>query len=101
MAQQKQTQLVAIRTRVRPRASLSGLKDLHCRELQHRLQMWLRSGVALAVAQAGSCSSDLTPSLGISIYLRYGPKTKKKKKRCLSSDGAVKVGPSPILLVSL
>ena len=33
----------------------------------------------MAVAQAGSCSSDLTPSLGTSICHKCGPKKKKKK----------------------
>ena len=40
-------------------------------------------GYGSGVAVAGSCSSDLTPSLGTSIYGRYGPKKtegKKKKK---------------------
>ena len=39
------------------------------------------SGVAVAVAVAGSCSSDWTPSLGTSICYGCGPKKKKKKKR--------------------
>ena len=30
------------------------------------LQMWLGSGVAVAVVEAGSCSSNLTPSPGTS-----------------------------------
>ena len=42
--------------------------------------MKLRSGVAVDEAVAGSCSSDLTPSLGISICRRCGPKTQNKKK---------------------
>ena len=32
--------------------------------------MQLRSGIAVAVAQAGSYSSDLTPSLGTSVCHR-------------------------------
>ena len=47
----------------------------------HRLQMWLRSGVAMAVAWADGYSSDLTPSLGTSICCRCGHKKKKKKKQ--------------------
>ena len=39
--------------------------------------MRLRSCVAVAVVQAGSCSSNLTPSLGTSICLMCGPKKKK------------------------
>ena len=43
--------------------------------------MWLRSSIAVAVAQASSCSSDLTPSLGTSIWCRFGPKKQKKKEK--------------------
>ena len=45
--------------------------------------MQLRSCVvvAVAVAVAGSCSSDSTPSLGTSICHRCGPKKTKKKKK--------------------
>ena len=46
---------------------LSGLRVWHCCKLWFRLQMWLRSHVAIAVAQARNCSSDLTPSLGTCI----------------------------------
>ena len=35
----------------------------------------------MAVAEAGSCSSDLTPSQGTSICHRCGPKKKAKKKK--------------------
>ena len=41
--------------------------------------MWLESDIAVAVAQAGSCSSDLTPSPGTSICCKCGDKKKKKK----------------------
>ena len=60
---------------------LSGLKIQRCRELWWRSQTWLGSGTA--VAAAGSCSSNLTPSLETSICHRYGPKKAKKKKNCL------------------
>ena len=43
--------------------------------------MWLGPHVAVAVAQEGSCSSDLTPSLGTSICLRCSPEKEKKKER--------------------
>ena len=39
----------------------------------------LRSHVAVAVVQAGPCSSDLTPSLGTSICHMQPSKAKKKK----------------------
>ena len=42
--------------------------------------MQLGSSVAVAVAQAGSCSCDSTPSLGTSICCECGPKKKKTKK---------------------
>ena len=38
--------------------------------------MW---AVAVAVAVAGSCSSNLTPSLGTFICCRCAPKKKKKR----------------------
>ena len=38
------------------------VKDLTCLELWCRLQIWLRSGSAVAVAQAGSYSFYLTPT---------------------------------------
>ena len=49
-------------------ALLSGLRIWCCCELQHRLQMRLRSSVAVAVVEASSCSSNLNPSLGTSTY---------------------------------
>ena len=61
-------------------ASLSGLRIQHCCELQCRSQMWLGFGIALAVVQDRSCSSNLTPSLGTSMCCRYGPLKKKKKR---------------------
>ena len=39
--------------------------------------MWLRSGIAVAVVQDGSYSSDLTPSLGASICFGCNPKKTK------------------------
>ena len=49
-AQQKRIQLVSMRMQVRFLTSLSGLRILCCHELWWRPQMWLRSGVAVAVA---------------------------------------------------
>ena len=62
-------------------ALLSQLRTLHFRELWCRSQMQHRSG--MAVVQAGSCSSDSTPSLGTSICRECGPKknTNKQTKR--------------------
>ena len=59
-------------------ASLSGLRIRHRHELWCRSQTRLRPHVAVAVAQAGSCSLNLTPSLGTSICHRCGHKKKKK-----------------------
>ena len=71
-----------MRTQVQSLALLSGLRIWGCCELGCRSQAWLRSGIAVAVVQAGSCSFNSTPSLGTSICHRCGPKkmTKKKKK---------------------
>ena len=68
-------------TRVQSLALLHGLRIRHCYELQYRSQTQLRSGVSVAVVQAGSYSSDLTPSLETSICCRCGQNTDKKKKK--------------------
>ena len=62
---------------VRPLASLSGLRIWRCCEPRCSLQTRLGSGIAVAVAKAGSCSSNLTPSLGTSICC--GCSSKKTK----------------------
>ena len=80
-----------MRMKVRSLASLRGLRIWRCRELWCRLQprtsgsveMILTSSicvVAMAVAQAGSCSSNSAPSPGMSICLKWGPKEKRKKR---------------------
>ena len=65
---------------MRSLASLSGLRIQFCSELRYMLQMQLGSCVAVAVVEAGSCSSDSAPSLGASTCCGYGPKKKKKKE---------------------
>ena len=55
------------------------VKDLALCKLWHRSQIQLVSSVAVAVAYASSCSSDLSPSLGTSICRRCSPKKKKIK----------------------
>ena len=77
MAQGKRIQLGTMRLQVRSLASLSGLRIQHCRELWCWSQMQLGSGVAEAVAQASSCSSDEIPSLGITISHKCVPKKQK------------------------
>ena len=62
-------------------ALLSGLRIWCCYELRCSSQMWLKSGVAVAVVWAGSCSSDSNPRLGTSIRRGCGPKEKKNQSR--------------------
>ena len=62
-------------------ALLSGLRIWHCRELWHRLQSRFRFYVAVALVQAGSCSSNSIPGLRTSICCRCGPERQKKKKK--------------------
>ena len=61
--------------------SLSGLRIRHCCELWCRLQTQPGSGIAVAVVQARSYSSDLTPSLGTSCAVGVAQKKKRKKER--------------------
>ena len=58
---------------------IPGLESCVAMMLWSTLQMWLGSHMAVAVA--GSCSSDLTPSLGTSICHRCCPKKKERKKK--------------------
>ena len=67
----KGIQLGTTRLQVQSLASLSGLRIQYCQELRCSLKMQLRSDVAVA----GSCSSNLTPSLGTSICHGCGPKS--------------------------
>ena len=64
-----------MRMQVQSLAPLSGLRVQRCCELQCSLQMWLRSGIVVAVALAGGCNSN---SLGTSICWECGPKKTKK-----------------------
>ena len=77
VAQWKWIWLVSMRTRVQSLVPLSGWRIRCCRELWYRSQMQVGSGVA--VAMAGSCSFNSTPSLETSICHRYGCKREKKK----------------------
>ena len=70
-----------MRSRVQSLVSLSGLRIWHCHELSCRLQTRPGSPVAVAVAEAGSYSSDSTPSLEISIGHRCSPKKTEKKRK--------------------
>ena len=70
-----------MRTQVRTLTLLSGLRIWHCQELVAQITEQLGSGVAVAVGQAGSCSSDSTSSLETSICHRCGPKKQNKKTK--------------------
>ena len=82
MTQWKRIRLGPMKLQVRSLAQLNGLRIRHCQELWCRQQMWLGSSIAVTVAQAGSCSSDLTPSLGTStsICRGSGPRNSNNKK---------------------
>ena len=71
-------------------ASLSGLRIWGCHKLRCRSQMWLRSGVAVAVVQACRCSSNLTPSLRISIRCTCSLKKKNGSKKFLNQKATDK-----------
>ena len=53
------------------------VKDPELQQVCHSSQMQLRSGVAVAMVYAGSCISNLTPGLRISICHEYCLKNKK------------------------
>ena len=76
---------------VRSLASLSGLRIQGCHELWCRSQTQLRSGIAVALVQVSSYSSDLTPGLGISMCHRCGPKKQSKAKQNKTKDGRQKI----------
>ena len=78
MAQQKGNWLGSVRMQVWFLASLSGLRIWHCHELWCRLEMWLISGMAVAVASC--CSSNYIPSLGTSICHSCGPNKQTNKQ---------------------
>ena len=79
---EKWIRLTCMRIWVRSLALLSGLRIWRCfYELCCRLQMWLRSHVAMDGAWAGSCTPVMIPSLGDSICHECGPRKKKKKKK--------------------
>ena len=69
-----------MRMRVQSLASLSVLRIRCCRELWCTSQMWLGSGVAVAVVEVSSCSTNLNPNLETAICLKFSPKKTKKRK---------------------
>ena len=81
VAQWKLIRRVSVMMWVQSLALLSGSgAEGHCHKLWCRLQTWLGSHFAVAVAVASSYSFDLTLSLGTSICHRYGPNSKKQKQ---------------------
>ena len=80
VAQQKRIQLVSMRMLVQSLALLSGLGICRCHELWCKLQIGFRSLIAVAMAQASGCSSNLTPSLGTSMSCGCSPKPPPQKK---------------------
>ena len=56
------------------------VKDLVLLQVVAQVVALLKSGVAVALAYAGSCSSNSTPSLGTSIQDRCSPKKKEIKR---------------------
>ena len=95
MAQWKQISLVSMRTQVQSLALLSGLRIQCCCKLWCRLQMRLSSGIVVAVAQASSCSSSSTLSLGNSIYHGCSPKKTKKKKTKKDEKNLIRLQRTP------
>ena len=80
------TSTVSLRMRVRSLALLSGLRLQCCLKLLCKSQVQLRFGVAVDVAYAGSCSSDLTSSPGTPMCCRFGHKKDKKKKKKIREE---------------
>ena len=79
MAQGKRIRLVTTRLWVQSLAPLSGLGSgvsVSCGVGRRRgLDL---SGIAVAVVEACSCSSNQTPSLGTSMCREFGPEKKKE-----------------------
>ena len=57
------------------------VKDLALQRAGYKSQMQLRCHIAVAVVWARSCSSDLTPGLGTSIYRRFSSEKQNKNKK--------------------
>ena len=81
VAQWKRIWLVSMRTRVRSLASLSGLRIRHGRELWCGSQTQFRSCVAVAVALASSCISDLTLAWELPYAECLALKRQKRKRK--------------------
>ena len=62
-------------------ALLSGLRIQHCCKLQHRSQMWLWFGIAMALVLSGSCSCNSIPGLRTSTCCKFSPNKQKNKNK--------------------
>ena len=71
--------VVSLRMRVQSLALLSELRIWCCHRLQHGLQVWLGSGVAMAVAQAPAAA--LIRPLGWEHPHAIGSNVKRKKDK--------------------
>ena len=89
--------IASMRRQVQSLASLSGLRIWHCCKLHHRLKMQFRSNIALAVAQACSCSSNFTLSLGTSICCSAVLKRKNKQTKTYELKFGFCLPPKPLL----
>ena len=84
VSQQKQIWWISMRMWVWSLALLSGLRMRHCHELWYRSQTWLRSHIAVTVAEASAVA--LIQSLawkfpyGASVALKKEKKKKRKRK---------------------
>ena len=90
-------------------ASFSRIRIWGCPELCCRSQMQLGSHIALAMAEACSCRSDVTPSLGTSIGSTCVPQRRKQLNHETTTHTHIwffhirkeKIVSSPPLLLSL
>ena len=71
---------VVAEMQVQSLASLSGLRIQHCHNLWCRSEVQLGSAVAVSVAQAGSCSSNSTPTWNLPYAVGMALKRKNKQK---------------------
>ena len=82
--------IVSLRMWVQSLASLSGLRVWCCHRLQCRSHVGLRSCVAVAVMLVGSCSPDLTSSLGTSYATGAAVQWKQKiTEPCFSNNRVI------------
>ena len=81
LAAQQVKNLISMRIWVRSLAPLSGLRTWCCHEPWCRSQKQLGSSTAMAMAQACTYSSKLTPTPGTSICQRCSHKKKKGKEK--------------------